>query len=66
MYFIEKKYAGDQTNWWIPNRSAAEAMLRSAGLKIVANPEFETWICEPTHAKTNGHYIHDAELEGTL
>jgi tRNA (mo5U34)-methyltransferase len=66
MYFIEKKYAGDQTNWWIPNRSAAEAMLRSAGLKIMANPEFETWICEPQFAKTNGHYIHDAELEGTL
>src|SRR5436309_7446829 len=29
MYFIENKYAGDQTNWWIPNKSAAEAMLRS-------------------------------------
>src|SRR6266566_300291 len=22
MYFIENKYAGDQTNWWIPNKSA--------------------------------------------
>ncbi len=40
--------------------SAAEAMLRSAGLKIVANPEVETWICEPQFAKTNGHYILDA------
>src|ERR1051325_5099342 len=27
MYFIEKKYAGDPTNWWIPNHGAMEAML---------------------------------------
>ena len=66
MYFIEKKYAGDQTNWWIPNRAAAEAMLRSSGLKIVANPEYETWICEPVAARLNGRFIHEAELDGTL
>ena len=66
MYFIENKYAGDQTNWWIPNKSAAEAMLRSSGLEIVSNPESETWICEPHAVKKNGRYIHDLELEGTL
>ena len=66
MYFIENKYAGDQTNWWIPNRSAAEAILRSAGLEIVANPESETWICEPRSAKRDGRFIHELELEGTL
>ncbi len=66
LYFIENKYAGDQTNWWIPNKSAAEAMLRSAGLTIVANPESETWICEPHTVKRGGRYIHDLELEGTL
>jgi tRNA (mo5U34)-methyltransferase len=66
MYFIENKYAGDQTNWWIPNKSAAEAMLRSSGLEIVANPESETWICEPRAVKKDGRYIHDLELEGTL
>ena len=32
MYFIEKKYAGDPTNWWIPNRACTEAMLRSAAV----------------------------------
>src|SRR3954470_19483660 len=26
MYFIEDRYAGDPTNWWIPNCSAMEAM----------------------------------------
>jgi tRNA (mo5U34)-methyltransferase len=66
MYFIEKNYAGDPTNWWIPNRAAAEAMLRSSGLEIVAHPENETWICEPRSACRNGQYIVDAELEGTL
>src|SRR3546814_9769292 len=29
LYFIEERYAGDPTNWWIPNRAAVEGMLRS-------------------------------------
>jgi tRNA (mo5U34)-methyltransferase len=45
MYFVEHKYAGDPTNWWIPNRACAEAMLRSAGFDIVAHPEDEVFIC---------------------
>ena len=45
MYFIEKSYSGDPTNWWIPNRACAEAMLRSAGFEIVAHPETEVFIC---------------------
>ena len=40
-FFIEHKYAGDPTNWWIPNRACAEAMLRSAGFRIIDNPEEE-------------------------
>lgn len=32
--FVEHRYAGDPTNWWIPNRACAEAMLRSAGFTI--------------------------------
>jgi tRNA (mo5U34)-methyltransferase len=66
MYFIENKYAGDQTNWWIPNKSAAEAVLRSSGLEIVAHPESETWICEPRSVTRDGKYILQLELEGTL
>ncbi len=38
MYFVERSYANDPTNWWIPNRAAAEAMLRSSGLGIVSIP----------------------------
>ena len=66
MYFIEHSYAGDYTNWWIPNRGAAEGMLRSAGLEIVSHPESETWICVPRNAQKNGCYVLDAELAGTL
>jgi tRNA (mo5U34)-methyltransferase len=45
MYFVEHCYAGDPTNWWIPNRGCAEAMLRSAGFRIVDHPEEEVFIC---------------------
>jgi tRNA (mo5U34)-methyltransferase len=45
MYFIERKYSGDPTNWWVPNRSAMEAMLRSAGFVITDHPEAEVFIC---------------------
>jgi tRNA (mo5U34)-methyltransferase len=45
MYFIENCYAGDETNWWIPNRACAEAMLRSSGFTIVDHPEEEVFIC---------------------
>lgn len=45
MYFVEKKYSHDPTNWWIPNRACAEAMLRSAGFEIADHPEDEVYIC---------------------
>ena len=45
MYFIENKYSGDPTNWWIPNRACTEALLRSAGFDILSHPEQEVFIC---------------------
>lgn len=45
LYFVENRYSHDPTNWWIPNRACAEAMLRSAGFHIVAHPEDEVYIC---------------------
>ena len=47
MHFIEHRYAGDPSNWWIPNHPAAEAMLRSAGFEILANPDPEVFLCRP-------------------
>jgi tRNA (mo5U34)-methyltransferase len=51
MYFVEKRYSHDPTNWWIPNRACAEAMLRSAGFDIVDHPENEVYICKRRHAR---------------
>jgi tRNA (mo5U34)-methyltransferase len=45
LHFIEHRYADDPTNWWIPNRSCTEAMLRSAGFAIAAHPEAEVYLC---------------------
>jgi len=45
MSFIERKYAGDETNWWVPNRAGVEAMLRSAGFEILQHPEEEVFLC---------------------
>jgi tRNA (mo5U34)-methyltransferase len=45
MYFVERSYSHDPTNWWIPNRACAEAMLRSAGFTIADHPEEEVYVC---------------------
>ena len=45
MYFVERLYAGDWTNWWIPNRAASEAMVRAAGFTIEARAPDEVLIC---------------------
>ena len=45
LHFVEQRYAGDPTNWWIPNRACSEAMLRSAGFDIVHRPAEEIYVC---------------------
>ena len=45
MHFIERRFAGDWTNWWAPNRAASEAMLRASGFTIAAHPEDEVYLC---------------------
>lgn len=57
MHFVEHEFAGDETNWWIPNRACAEAMLRSAGFSVVDHPEAEVFLCkrgEPAYEKEAG------------
>jgi len=48
--FVERSFAGDPTNWWIPNRAGAEAMLRDAGFDIESRPEPEVFICRRREA----------------
>jgi tRNA (mo5U34)-methyltransferase len=55
MYFIEKRYAHDPTNWWVPNRACAEAMLRSAGFVIEQHPEDEVYICRRGERAEHAH-----------
>ncbi len=58
LHFIERRYAGDPTNWWIPNRAGAEAMLRDAGFAILDHADPDVWLCRtdgaPPHPIPNG------------
>ena len=45
LHFVEHRYAGDPTNWFIPNPAASEAMLRSAGFAVDATPDPEVYLC---------------------
>jgi tRNA (mo5U34)-methyltransferase len=60
MHFVERRYSADQTNWWIPNRAAAEAMLRSAGYTVVSHPEAEVFICRHTAVPDGEARVPDA------
>ena len=45
LHFIERRYAGDWTNWWAANGACSEAMLRAAGFAIETRPEAEVYLC---------------------
>lgn len=45
MAFVEHRYAGDPTNWWVPNQAGMEAMLRSAGFEIADSTSDEVYLC---------------------
>ena len=45
LHFVEREYAHDWTNWWIPNRACAEAMLRASGFTIETRAADEVYIC---------------------
>ena len=51
LHFIERQYSHDQTNWWVPNRACAEAMLRSSGFRILSQPEHEVYLCKWEHVE---------------
>jgi tRNA (mo5U34)-methyltransferase len=48
LHFVEHRYAGDPTNWWIPNQACAEAMVRSAGFEVTSRPAPEVLLCRRT------------------
>ena len=64
MHFIEHRYAGDPTNWWVPNRACVEAMLRSVGFEITAHPEEEVYICKRVEAPAGAGAVYPAAGPG--
>jgi tRNA (mo5U34)-methyltransferase len=58
--FIEHRYAGDCTNWWVPNRACTRAMLRSAGFVIDSNPEEEVYVCRPAPLQSGFGAVYPA------
>jgi tRNA (mo5U34)-methyltransferase len=48
LHFVERRYAHDWSNWWVPNRACAEAMLRASGFAIETRAEDEVYLCRRT------------------
>jgi tRNA (mo5U34)-methyltransferase len=61
MAFIEHSFAGDRTNWWAPNHAAVEALLRSAGMRVLARPGHEIYLCEPNPSNPSCVATWDAD-----
>lgn len=66
MAFIENRFAGDPTNWWAPNHAAIEAILRTCGMRVVARPGTEIYVCEPDEElQQRDNYWQDEFLAAT-
>jgi tRNA (mo5U34)-methyltransferase len=67
LHFVEHRYAGDWTNWWVPNRACSEAMLRAAGFRIEERIEEEVYLCrraEPPYRKWATGAVYPAKGSG--
>jgi tRNA (mo5U34)-methyltransferase len=64
--FIERHLAGDPTNWWAPDDACVQAMLRSAGMRVIATPAHEIYVCEPDPEHDLARTFRAAELEAVL
>jgi tRNA (mo5U34)-methyltransferase len=60
LHFVEREYARDWTNWWIPNRACVEAMLRSAGFAPEAIPGSEIYLCRRAERPTADGAVYPA------
>jgi tRNA (mo5U34)-methyltransferase len=64
--FIEHRFSGDPTNWWVPNHAAVEAMLRSCGLRVLQRPAEEIYFCVPDPAVASARWHSEQELGSVL
>ena len=63
MAFIEHRFAGDDTNWWVANHAGVEALLRSSGLRVKERPGHEIYLCEPDAAAAAPRRAYASQLE---
>jgi tRNA (mo5U34)-methyltransferase len=66
MAFIEHRFSGDPTNWWVPNHAGVEAMLRSSGLRVVQRPADEIYFCVPDPAVASERWHSEEQLNSVL
>jgi len=66
MAFIEHRFAGDPTNWWVPNHAGIEAMLRSSGLRVLERPAAEIYLCEPLPDHVNAKALRPDGMDSAL
>ena len=65
LHFIEQAYAGDPTNWWVPNRACSEALLRSAGFEIISHPEQEVFVCRRRELPGGSRAVYPAHRKAS-
>jgi tRNA (mo5U34)-methyltransferase len=63
LHFLERAYASDPTNWWVPNRACSEALLRSAGFEIITHPEAEVFVCRRRELPHGSRAVYPARQE---
>jgi tRNA (mo5U34)-methyltransferase len=65
LHFLEQAYASDPTNWWVPNRSCSEALLRSAGFAILSHPEEEVFVCRRQELPDGSRAVYPAQQQAS-
>jgi tRNA (mo5U34)-methyltransferase len=63
MAFIEHRFSGDPTNWWVANHAGIEALLRSSGLRVKARPGHEIYLCEPDPRASSHRVLYASQLQ---
>jgi tRNA (mo5U34)-methyltransferase len=66
MAFIEHRFAGDPTNWWVPNHAGVEALLRASGMRITAHPAGEMYLCEPDPQSKSQELVPSSLVDSAL
>jgi tRNA (mo5U34)-methyltransferase len=64
LHFVERRYANDETNWWVPNRACVEAMLRSAGFAPSPVAGTEVYLCRLAEPDPAGGPVYPARPAG--